>query len=253
MRTWISAIAIAVVFASPAAAQWQTVTNDGAMIAGTPGTVGRLTVTISCADSDVLVVSLHADDGTPLQAGRVDVVWRWGDDTTDQYSFVGDSESVMASTSPAGGFTTSYSPEISGLVAKLRTASSVIVGVPGPDGLAMDYFGLIGSSRAINSLPCSASPSGRTVSPPAGRTAASMQRPGMSLARSVASSIQGELDTPMSRVLPQMPDDVRPERSRSGEDRTFIYRFADGSRLILVARPLGGGRGLALYYVDIED
>lgn len=61
-----------------------------------------------------------------------------------------------------------------------------------------------------------------------------------------------ELDTPMSRVLPQMPDDASSERSRSGEDRTFIYRFTDGSRLTLGPAPQGGGRGWVLYYVDVE-
>ena len=253
MRAWIAAVAVVVVFATPAAAQWQTVTNDGVTFAGIAGNEGRLVITVSCTDGGGLVVALNTDGGAAIQAGRINVFWRWDDGAaTNQYSFVGDSGSTMASTSPAGGFTTSYSPEIAGLVTKLRTASSVIVGVPGPSGMVLDWFGLVGSSRAINSLSCSASPSGRTASPSAGRTAASMKRAGMSLARSVASSIQGELDTPMNRVLAQMPDDVTPERSRSGEDRTFIYRFADGSRLTLVARPLGDGRGLALYYVDID-
>ena len=52
-------------------------------------------------------------------------------------------------------------------------------------------------------------------------------------------------------ILAQMS--MPAQRGRMGEDRTFTYEFADGSRLILAARPQGGGRGLILYYVDIQE
>lgn len=72
-----------------------------------------------------------------------------------------------------------------------------------------------------------------------------------SMARQRAARIRGELDDPIGPILAQMS--MTAQRGRMGEDRTFTYVFADGSRLILVARPQGGGRGLALRYVDIED
>ena len=80
-----------------------------------------------------------------------------------------------------------------------------------------------------------------------------MKRPGMTLARSVPSAIQGELDTPRERVPAQMPDDVLQRGDGLARPGRFIYRFADGSRLTLAARPAGDRSGLALYYVDIED
>ena len=126
------------------------------------------------------------------------------------------------------------------------------IAVPAQDGgIVIDSFSLAGSSRAIGSLPCASSAVQGTT--PQRRTAASMKRPGMSLARSVASAIQGGLDTPMDRVLAQMPDDVSPERSRSGADRLFTYSYSDGSKLVLSFRPReeGAQRGLVLYFVDI--
>lgn len=74
---------------------------------------------------------------------------------------------------------------------------------------------------------------------------------GESMARQQMERIRGGLDDPIGPILAQMP--MTAQRRRMGEDRTFTYTFGDGSRLILVARPQGGGRGLALYYVDIED
>ena len=71
-----------------------------------------------------------------------------------------------------------------------------------------------------------------------------------SLARQQMERMQGRLGDPIGPILEQMS--IPAQRSRSGEDRMFTYTFRDGSRLILVARPQGGGRGLTLYYVDIE-
>ena len=76
-------------------------------------------------------------------------------------------------------------------------------------------------------------------------------RRGTSMARQQMERVQGALDAPIGPILAQIP--LVPQRSQSGEDRTFTYTFGDGSRLILVARPSGNQTGLVLYYVDVED
>ena len=76
---------------------------------------------------------------------------------------------------------------------------------------------------------------------------------GESQARAYLSEVQGELDSPLEQILPQMPDDLIPSRRQSGDRRIFAYAFEDGSRMILTFRPRGGGRGLTLYTVDVED
>ena len=57
----------------------------------------------------------------------------------------------------------------------------------------------------------------------------------------------------MEQILPQMPDDIIPERRQSGQDRIFTYPFEDGSSMILRFRPSGVGHGLSLYTVDVSD
>ena len=251
MRPLLLAVLLALP-ASPVAAQWTTFTTDGGMtFAGIAGTGGDLVVSVSCGGNGQVVMVSTMD--RELESGAVDVVLGW--DGPSRVRFLGPSSSKMASTDPdpASDFRTSYSPAAAELIANLRARSRVTIAVPAQDGgIVIDSFSLAGSSRAIGSLPCASSQVQGTTTPQR-RTAASMKRPGMSLARSVASAIQGELDTPMDRVLPQMPADVSPERSRSGADRTFTYAFRDGSRLILAARPSGDGRGLALYFVDIQE
>ena len=76
---------------------------------------------------------------------------------------------------------------------------------------------------------------------------------GPSEARQQLEGMRGDLDvTPMSEIFEQMPD-MQPERSQSGQDRIFTYRFPDGSRLIFAARPRGGQTGLVLRYIDIQE
>ena len=74
-----------------------------------------------------------------------------------------------------------------------------------------------------------------------------------SLAGAYLSEVQGGLDSPLEQILPQMPDGLIPSRRQSGDRRIFTYAFEDGSRMILTFRPRGGGRGLTLYTVDVED
>lgn len=244
----------AILLASSADAQWTIERgDDGSSFALAVSSNGRLHMGVTCARGGHVVMLSMLTDGI-FHNGAVEA--EWDDGTSDRYVFADRNTGLMATAVQSLGAGGGYSPEIAGFVSKLRQRGAVRIRVTRwRDVPVTDRFGLTGSSRAIGSLPCAAS--GRTASrqraTPQRRTAASMKRAGMSLARSVASFIQGELDTPMSRVLAQMPDDVSLERSRSGEDRTFVYTFTDGSRLTLVARPAGGRSGLALYYVDIED
>ncbi len=74
-----------------------------------------------------------------------------------------------------------------------------------------------------------------------------------SQAREYLSGVSGDLGAPMEEILTQMPDNIQPRRSRSGEDRIFIWTFPDRSEIELVFRPRGGGTGLVLYLVDVRD
>ena len=243
----------AILLAPPADAQWTTERADGEIFAHAVSSNRQLHMGVSCAAGGHVVMLSMLIDGI-FHNGAVEA--DWDDGTSDRYAFADNNTALMATAVRSLGAGGGYSPAIAGLISKLRQRGAVRIRVTKwRDEPVTDRFGLPGSSRAIGSLPCAAA---RTAAPrqrtaTQRRTAASMKRPGMTLARSVASAIQGELDTPMDRILAQMPDDVIPERSRSGADRMFIYRFADGSRLTLVARPAGDRSGLALYYVDIED
>ena len=74
-----------------------------------------------------------------------------------------------------------------------------------------------------------------------------------SQAREYLSGVSGDLGAPMEEILTQMPDNIQPRRSRSGEDRIFIWTFPDRSEIELVFRPRGGRTGLVLYLVDVRD
>lgn len=78
-----------------------------------------------------------------------------------------------------------------------------------------------------------------------------------SMARQWATKVKATLDqTRLEEMMPQMPDDIAPEAARNGENRTFTWRFSDGSELLATFRPRGGegsGAGLVLYMVDIKD
>ena len=242
VRALLGIVAIAVL-ASPADAQWEIDRGGGVGLAVGAGRARQIYVGVGCQGPDqVVVLSLPSSD--IFHNGSVEA--RWNDGTVDRYAFQDQNATLRG---PASD------PRVREMIGKLRRLNSVTLrATRWRDEPVSDTVSLSGSSRAIGSLPCATS--ARTTRPrreATRRTAASMKRPGMALARSVAESIQGGLDTPMSRILPQMPDDVSPSRSRSGDLRIFTYRFRDGSRLILAAQPQGGGRGLALYYVDIED
>ena len=73
------------------------------------------------------------------------------------------------------------------------------------------------------------------------------------MARLWLGTVQGGLDSPMEQILPQMPDDIFPERRQSGQDRIFTYGFEDGSQMVLTFRPREAGQGLILYTVDVRD
>lgn len=81
--------------------------------------------------------------------------------------------------------------------------------------------------------------------------------PSDSQARAYAGTVKVTLDVTTSEdLLIQMPDEIQPDLSRDGENRTFTWTFSDGSQIIAVFRPAAGegsGEGLLLYMVDIKD
>ena len=76
---------------------------------------------------------------------------------------------------------------------------------------------------------------------------------GESQARAYLSRIRGDIGSPMEEILSQMPDNIIPQRRRSGDQRIFTYTFGDESRMILSFVPRDAGTGLVLYFVDVRD
>lgn len=76
---------------------------------------------------------------------------------------------------------------------------------------------------------------------------------GQASARQWLSRVTGDLGTPMAQIMTQMPNDIQPSRSQSGEDRIFVWRFRDGSEIEMSFRPRAVGQGLELYWVDVND
>ncbi|MCY4509455.1 MAG: hypothetical protein OXG35_21190 [Acidobacteria bacterium] len=132
----------------------------------------------------------------------------------------------------------------------LRQRNSVELQVTAAQGDEVtDRVDLSGSTSAINSLSCIQ----RTVArrPPTQQRTPT-RTSGVSMARATASRVQGGLDSPLERIMVQMPDDVVPTRRLSGQNRIFTYTFTDGSQLILTFRPGAPGEGLFLYTVDVR-
>ncbi len=76
-------------------------------------------------------------------------------------------------------------------------------------------------------------------------------------ARDYAKNVDTVLDYTTSEALfVQMPNDIQPEMSSDGANRTFSWTFSDGSEMVATFKPLGGedsGQGLVLHMIDIKD
>jgi hypothetical protein len=79
---------------------------------------------------------------------------------------------------------------------------------------------------------------------------------GSSHARAWVGKVKATVDlTTLEEVMRQMPDNIPPQASRSGDNRVFTWLFPDGSNLKLTFRARGGegsGGGLVLYMVEAE-
>jgi hypothetical protein len=75
-------------------------------------------------------------------------------------------------------------------------------------------------------------------------------------ARQWASKVKASLDqTTLEQLMVQMPDNIQPQASRSGDNRVFTWVFSDGSKLAATFHARGGegsGGGLVLYMVETE-
>ena len=205
-------------------------------LAASGGESGRLRIAIGCRAQDRLVV-IGLADGDGFANGSVSA--RWDDGANTTYNFRVSDETLIA--------TAGNDLRIRVLIDRLRERNSVELQVTAAEGEEVtDRVSLSGSSDAINSLSC-VRPIARRPPPTSQRRTGSV-----SMAQATVNRVQGDLDSPLERILAQMPDDVVPALRQSGQDRIFTYTFADGSQLILTFRPGAPGEGLFLYTADVR-
>ena len=256
-------VVVATVVVPPVSAQWTNTDSGGTTFAQAVSAGGVFHIGIGCLEGGNAVLLSMLDDGMFHNGG---IEAEWDDGSRDTYTFQDRNDTLIASTKPEHGAAGGYSPEISGFIGKLRRHGAVVLrATKGRSQPVSDRMGLAGSSRAIDGLGCGPGGSApeaaaavpdydslwvREPEPP--RPQRGIAQSG-SMSRMWLGTIQGGLDSPMERILPQMPDDITPERRQSGQDRIFTYPFEDGSSIILTFRPSGAGQGLSLYTVDVRD
>ena len=138
MRTRLAVAAgVALVVASPAAAQWRVDRSiGGTPIAGAAGASRQITIGVACRGSGHAVL-LTLPGAAIFDNGAIEA--RWDDGSTDRYSFEDQNQTLMG----APGITR-------GLVRKLRRLNSMTLHVTQYDDIPVsDTVSLSGSSRAI--------------------------------------------------------------------------------------------------------
>lgn len=119
----------------PVEAQWTVV-----------GEEGRMHLSVDCQDGNQVVV-LALPCSSDIGTGMFETIWDGG--RTERYNLREQDGRLYGSSS---------SPEVMGLITKLRQNQMVRVQVQAdPEDVVTDRIDLTGSSRAIDSLPCSMS------------------------------------------------------------------------------------------------
>ena len=119
----------------PVEAQWTVV-----------GEEGRMHLAVDCQDGNQVVV-LALPGSVAIRTGVFETVWDGG--MTERYNLREQNGRLYGSSS---------SPEVMGLITKLRQNQMVRVQVhTDPEDVVTDRIDLTGSSRGIDSLPCSMS------------------------------------------------------------------------------------------------
>ena len=146
--------ALALLAASPTQAegQWTTEYSDDTPFAHTVSASRLLHLGVGCADGGQVVMLSMLGDGI-FHDGNV--VAYWDDGTFDSYTF-SDQNTVLMASAVSRSLGAGYNPGIAGLIAKIRERGSVRIAVrKWRDEPLSDSVPLGGSSRAIDSLPCS--------------------------------------------------------------------------------------------------
>ena len=155
MHTHVLVIAgVFMLGASSAEAQWAVENVRGNTAALAIGADGQLEIAVSCEGSDRVVLLAWADSESAFHRRSIEA--RWDDDSTDRLLLRQESDSTLLGSSRA-------SREVRALITKLRSRNSVQIQATrqlprGRGERVTDRIDLTGSSRAIQSLPCSAPP-----------------------------------------------------------------------------------------------
>ncbi len=132
--------------AGAADAQWAVEGSSGNAVARAVGLDGRIQLVVACSGSNQ-AMTLRLSGGAAFAHGKVET--QWDDGSTERYHFPEEAGVLRAS---------STSPGIGGLIGKLSQRRSVrLLGINALGEEVTDRISLTGSSRAIDSLPCSSS------------------------------------------------------------------------------------------------
>ncbi|HEX8549934.1 MAG TPA: hypothetical protein VF681_00125 [Abditibacteriaceae bacterium] len=58
--------------------------------------------------------------------------------------------------------------------------------------------------------------------------------------------------TTLEEMMAQMPNNIQPEMGQSGTQRTFVWTFGDGSKMLASFEPKSSGDGLVVSSIDLR-